>query len=61
MEKDMNKLFESVSEEFNHLAAILHVYARGRFDFYEVKKNEFSKRKWKYTVDIFTIQMGTKK
>ena len=27
MEKDMNRLFESVSEEFNHLAAILHVYS----------------------------------
>ena len=27
-----------MSEELNHLAAILHVYAGG-FDFYEVKKN----------------------
>ena len=32
-------LLELVPKEFNHLAAILHVYARGRFDFYEVKKN----------------------
>ena len=29
---------ELVSKELNHLAAILHVYARG-FEFYEVKKN----------------------
>ena len=28
---------ELVFKELNHLAAILHVYARG-FDFYEVKK-----------------------
>ena len=28
---------ELVSKELNHLAAILHVYARG-FQFYEVKK-----------------------
>ena len=31
-------LLELVSEELNHLAAILHVYAGG-VDFYEVKKN----------------------
>ena len=29
---------ELVSKELNHLAAILHVYARG-LQFYEVKKN----------------------
>ena len=29
-------ILELVSKELNHLAAILHVYARG-FDFYEVK------------------------
>ena len=29
-------VLELVSEELNHLAAILHVYAGG-FDFYEVK------------------------
>ena len=32
--KDFNILIELVSKELNHLAAILHVYARG-FDFYE--------------------------
>ena len=31
-------IVELVSEELNHLAAILHVYAGG-VDFYEVKKN----------------------
>ena len=32
------QLLELVSMELNHLAAILHVCARG-FEFYEVKKN----------------------
>ena len=34
----LDLFLELVSKELNHLAAILHVYARG-FDFYEVKKN----------------------
>ena len=35
---DIRYKLELVSKELNHLAAILHVYARG-FDFYQVKKN----------------------
>ena len=40
---------ELVSKELNHLAAILHVYARVWFLWSKKKiKNSFSKRKWKY-------------
>ena len=40
---------ESVSKELNHLAAILHLYAKALI-FQEVKENIiiFQKEKWKY-------------
>ena len=37
-------VLELVSKELNHLAAILHVYARG-FDFYELKMLFFEKER----------------
>ena len=42
---------ELVSKELKHLAAILHLYARG-VDFYELNKKIwlFSKRKGKYVL-----------
>ena len=41
-------LLDLVSKELNHLAAILHAYAGG-FEFYEVKKKIFFKKK----IEIF--------
>ena len=48
---------ELVSKELNHLAAILHVYARG-FELYEVKKKLllFFKKKMEILLIIFIVK-----
>ena len=45
---------ELVSEELNHLAAILHVYAGG-FDFYEVKKKLYFQKENGNTLTLLII------
>ena len=59
---DDGSYIELVSKELNYLVAILYVYAGG-FDFYEVKKNPFSKRKWKYycTFNHFPCEKSSKR
>ena len=44
---------ELVSKELNQLAAILHVYAGPGFDFYEVKKILFFKKKREILLHFF--------
>jgi hypothetical protein len=49
---------ELVSKELNHLAAILHVYARQGFDFLEVRKYCYYIKKEKGNTFTFLIMQG---